>query len=117
MVKLVYCFRKRPDLTWEEFTCYWRQVHGPIGARIPGLRRLVQSHVIPAANAFRPADYDGMAELWFDDLEALLAARESLAYELSSADEHNFTDGLRTAFFITEEHEIEVALPGPAAAR
>lgn len=106
MVKLVYCIRRRPDMDFATFARYWRDVHGPIGARIPGLRRLVQSHVIPASRALRPPDFDGMAELWFDDMEALVAARETLEYELATADEANFVDSLRTAFFVTEEHEV-----------
>jgi hypothetical protein len=32
MVKLVYCFAKRRDLSVGEFSRYWREVHGPIGA-------------------------------------------------------------------------------------
>ena len=44
MVKLVYCIRRKRGLTREEFSRYWAEVHGPIGARIPGLRKLVQSH-------------------------------------------------------------------------
>lgn len=106
MVKLVYCFRRRPDMDHTTFSRYWRDVHAPLGARIPGLRRFVQSHVVPSSRSLRPPDYDGMAELWFDDMESLIAARESLEYELATADETNFIDGLRTAFFITEEHEI-----------
>ncbi len=108
MVKLVYCITRRPDLSFEEFSCYWKEVHGPLGARIPGLRRIVQSHALPAASAIRPPDYDGMVELWFDDLAALRAARESIEWEISTADEENFIYGLRTAFFITEEVEIDV---------
>lgn len=108
MVKLVYCFRRRPDLDFETFSRYLREVHGPIGARIPGLRRLVQSHALPQSRALRPPDFDAMAELWFDDMDALIAARESLEYELATADEANFVDGLRTAYFVTEEHEVEL---------
>ena len=44
MIKLVYCITKKPGLTDREFFDYWKNVHGPIGARIPGLRKLVQSH-------------------------------------------------------------------------
>jgi uncharacterized protein (TIGR02118 family) len=47
-----------------------------------------------------------MAELWFDDLAALEAARRSPEWRESSADERNFIDHTRTALFITEEHEI-----------
>ena len=43
MVKLVYCITKKVGLTDEEFFHYWQKVHGPIGARIPQLRKLVQS--------------------------------------------------------------------------
>jgi len=112
MIKLVYCITRRPGMSLEEFSRYWREVHGPIGRRIPGLRRLVQSH--PLA---RPADivlpaFDGMAELWFDDLAALEAARRSPEWRASSADEANFIDATRTALFLTEEHEIpDQALP------
>jgi hypothetical protein len=44
MIKLVHCITKKPDLADEEFFRYWKDVHGPIGARIPRLRKLVQSH-------------------------------------------------------------------------
>jgi len=43
MIKLVYCITRRADLTLVQFSNYWHDVHGPIGRRIPGLRRLVQS--------------------------------------------------------------------------
>ena len=71
MVKLVYCIRRKQGLSRDEFCRYWAEVHGPIGARIPGLRRLVQSYAIPMSGDGRPGDFDGMAELWFDDVSAL----------------------------------------------
>src|SRR5262249_47875034 len=77
VVKLVYCITRRSDLTSEEFLRYWRDVHGPIGARIPGLRRLVQSQAVRIPGDAHAPDFDGMAELWFDDVASLLAARRS----------------------------------------
>ena len=106
MVKLVYCFKKSPIITHVEFSVYWEQVHGPIGAGIPGLRKLVQSVVLDPHPGHNAPDYDGMAELWFDDLNSLLAARQSLEWEKSSADEHNFIDPECTAYFVTEERII-----------
>ncbi len=47
-----------------------------------------------------------MAELWFDDMEALLAARKTPEFHSSTEDEANFIDQSETAFFITEEHVI-----------
>ena len=106
MIKLVYCITKRPDLTDAEFFDYWRNIHGPIGARIPGLRRLIQSHAFVGQPELRPPDFHGMAELWFDDLDALLAARQSPEWQASTADEANFIDSTRVAHFITHEHTI-----------
>ena len=106
MIKLVYCFTKKPGLTDEEFFRYWKNVHGPIGARIPGLRKLVQSRRLTVPGDIRAPDYDGMAELWFDDVEALLASRQSLEWNASSKDEANFIDHNRVAYFLSEEHII-----------
>ncbi len=88
------------------FFDYWETIHGPIGARIPGLRKLVQSHRVAVPGDARSPDYDGMAELWFDNMEALLAARSSPEWQASSADEANFIDGMRVAYFVSEEHVI-----------
>ncbi len=106
MIKLVYCISKKPGLSDEAFFQYWEQVHGPIGARIPGLRRLVQSHRLTVPGDPKPADYDGMAELWFDTIEALLVARVSAEWQASSADEAHFIDPQRTAYLVSEEHPI-----------
>jgi len=93
-------------MTLEEFSRYWREVHGPIGRRIPGLRRLVQSHRIAYPAYTAPSNFDGIAELWFDNMTALETARRSSQWQASTADEAKFVDGTRTAIFVTEEQEI-----------
>src|SRR5262245_57995326 len=114
MIKLVYCFRKKWGLTDMEFSRYWQEVHGPLGSRIPGLRRLVQSHLHAPAFSLRQPDFDGMAELWFDDLDALRRARTSPEWSAATADEANFIDGENVALFITEEREIPIGDPHDA---
>jgi len=106
VVKLVYCICRKRGISREEFIRYWAEVHGPLGARIPGLRKLVQSHALPVSGDHRPADFDGMAELWFDDLAAVLEARRSPEWEASTADEANFVDPTRSAYFVSEERQI-----------
>jgi uncharacterized protein (TIGR02118 family) len=101
----VYCITRRRDLSLDEFSKYWHDVHGPIGRRIPGLRRLVQSHPLPAPAGYR-MDFDGLAELWFDNLDALTAARATAEWQAASDDEANFIDPARTALLLTEEREI-----------
>jgi uncharacterized protein (TIGR02118 family) len=104
MIKLIYCITKKPGMTDEEFFRYWREVHAPIGARIPGPRRLVQRQRLKVEGAARAADYDGMAELSFDDVADLLAARRSPEWHASSKDARNFIDHSRVAYFVAEEH-------------
>jgi uncharacterized protein (TIGR02118 family) len=106
VVKLVYCICRKAGLSRDEFIRYWAEVHGPIGARIPGLRRLVHSYALAAPGDSRPADFDGMAELWFDDLAAILKARRSEEWAASTADEANFVDPSRSAYFVSEERQI-----------
>ena len=109
MIKLIYCFRRRPDMTGEEFDRYWRDVHAALGARIPGLRRFVQSRMIEIPGDVRRADFDGVAELWFDDVPALLAARASREWGEAGLDEEHFLDSATTAYAVTEERVIALA--------
>jgi uncharacterized protein (TIGR02118 family) len=106
VVKLVYCVCRRPGLSRDEFVRYWAEVHGPIGRRIPGLRRLVQSYALAVPGDSRPADFDGLAELWFDDVEAIVRARQSAEWAAATADEANFLDPSRSAYVVSEERQI-----------
>ncbi|HLB23377.1 MAG TPA: EthD family reductase [Dehalococcoidia bacterium] len=107
MVKLIYCISKKAELSVEEFQRYWRETHGPIAGRIPGLRRYVQCHVVPElyGRGQQPA-YDGAAELWFDDLEAMRAAMQSPEVKAALEDEKNFIDHSRVASFVTIEKPV-----------
>jgi uncharacterized protein (TIGR02118 family) len=106
MVKLVYCITKKADLSDEEFFRYWKNVHGPIGARIPRRRKLVQSRRINIPGDKYPPAYDGIAELWFDNIEDLLAARQSPEWQAATEDEANFIDHTKVAYFVTGEHVV-----------
>jgi uncharacterized protein (TIGR02118 family) len=108
MVKLIYCIRKRDDLTDEEFARYWKEVHGPIGAKIPRLRRLVQNHLHRVTGGPYAPTYDGVAELWFDSEEDLLAARKTPEWAASTADEANFIDPDTYGYLVAVEHEVQL---------
>src|SRR5438309_3985732 len=83
MIKLVFCLRRRPELSREEFQRYWREQHAPLvrsHAEVLRIRRYVQVHSLPresqtALQASRggPEEYDGVAELWWDSLDDLSA--------------------------------------------
>jgi uncharacterized protein (TIGR02118 family) len=109
MIKVIYCISKKVDLSEDEFFRYWERVHGPLGARIPRLRKLVQSRRLTIPEDKYSPDYDGVAELWFDDIEDLLAARETPEWHAATSDEVNFIDHKNVAYLVSEEHEILVA--------
>lgn len=106
MVKIVYCINKLPNLSNDEFHRYWRETHGPIAGRIPGVRKYVQSHTIHRPLGGREPSFDGVAELWFDDWTSLERAMASAEVRAAVEDERKFIDHLRTAFFIAEEHHV-----------
>jgi uncharacterized protein (TIGR02118 family) len=120
MLKLVFCLRRRPELSREEFQLYWRETHGPLVRRHAaalGLERYVQVHTAhddlgAALRASRgaPEPYDGVAELWWKDraaFEAALAQPEAqrAGAELL-ADERRFIDLARSPLWLGEEHPV-----------
>ena len=107
MVKLIYCITRKQGMSVEEFQRYWRETHGPIAARIPGLRRYVQCHTLPELYARdTPPAYDGAAELWFDDMASFREAMRSPEVQAAREDETNFIDHSRVALFVTEEKPV-----------
>jgi uncharacterized protein (TIGR02118 family) len=107
MIKLIYCITRKADLSVEEFQRYWRETHGPIAGRIPGVRRYVQCHTLPELYGREtPPDYDGAAEVWFDDLDAMRAAFRSPEVAAAREDELNFIDHSKSAMFVTEEKPV-----------
>ena len=77
MVKTVTFASRLPGLTLDEFFGHWRDIHGPMCARIPAVRRYVQNHGIREAYSKRDMTHDGWAEIWFDSLEAMWQAQQS----------------------------------------
>ena len=73
--------------------------------RIPQLKGYIQSHRIPCRS--NNSTYDGEAEVWLNDLDALKALRKSPEY-LNGAlkDEPNFIDPTRSEFLVAQDHVI-----------
>jgi len=119
MIHLVFCLRRLPHLSREQFQRYWREQHGPlVRAQAPalGIRRYVQAHTIEhpiaeAAAAVRgaPEPYDGVAELWFDDAEMLTCVQTAEGAEagrLLLEDEQRFVDLARSPIFLAKDDVV-----------
>jgi uncharacterized protein (TIGR02118 family) len=90
----------------EAFQRYWREVHGPLAASIPQVRRYVQSHTrLAAYERGRAPAYDGAAVTWFDDTQAMRASAATAEYARVRADEPEFIMPA-APFIITREHVI-----------
>ncbi len=102
MVKLIEMMTRKEGLTHEQFMKHWTEVHAPIVKKIPGLRRYVQNHSIPMKKGVAP--YDGIAEVWYDDMDAFRAVlkwyRENPEIQ---EDEKKFLDMSKLQHFICEE--------------
>ena len=107
MVKLIYAITRKAGMSVEEFQRYWRETHGPIAARIPGVRRYVQCHTLPELyGGDRTPAYDGTAEIWFDDYAAFLASVGTPEVAAAREDERNFIDHSKVFLIVTEEKPV-----------
>lgn len=108
MMHLVEFVRRKPGMDVEAFQRHWREIHGPLGARIPMVRRYVQSHVrMSAYREGRQPLFDGVAEVWFDSTEAMRESARTREYEIVRADEPNFIDtGKPVPFIITQDFVV-----------
>ncbi len=120
MIKLVFCMRRKPGLSLEEFQRTWLEDHAPIvkeHAKALGVLRYVQLHsdLGPVSEALgrvrgAPAPYDGVAELWYESIEDLQASFETkegrAAGRALLEDEKRFIDLANSPVWIGEEHVV-----------
>ncbi|MFB6105088.1 MAG: EthD family reductase [Halobacteriaceae archaeon] len=70
MYKHVALLVRQPHLSHEEFVTYWQDNHTPIARQIEGV---VRYHTVLPVDP-DAAEFDGIAELYFEDLDALYDA-------------------------------------------
>jgi uncharacterized protein (TIGR02118 family) len=125
MIRFVYLLRRLPKLSREAFQHYWRENHGPLVAKHSTsmrIRRYVQSHTIedPLNDIMKETrgsmePYDGVADLWWNNVEELAAAgalpeAQKAAEELLE-DEKNFIDFSRSSIWFA--YELPQVNPNP----
>ncbi|CAN5391842.1 hypothetical protein BH10PSE12_BH10PSE12_13250 [soil metagenome] len=117
MIKCLFLLYRKPELSAEEFSDYWSQVHSRMAvatAPAMGMKRYVQNHRRdhPIADAFQQGrgckmgDFDGMAEAWWDDFETMAEAAGRTPAEVGIAilaDEARFVDMARSIIWFAEE--------------
>jgi uncharacterized protein (TIGR02118 family) len=121
VVTLVFVLRRHPELSEDDFHRYWRDQHAPLvrkHADALGIRRYSQLHTadtpfteaIRASRGCELSDYDGVALVWFDSLDALGAAASSSEGQAAGAalleDERRFLDLERCLIWLTDDHPV-----------
>ncbi|MGH7896877.1 MAG: EthD domain-containing protein [Candidatus Binatia bacterium] len=118
MIRLNFALQRLPNLSRIEFQRYWRDRHGPLVASVARplrMRRYMQSHTVedPLYDGLRAArtgmhePFDGIASVWFDSREELIAAMTGeegrKAGALLLEDERRFIDLSRSPLWASQE--------------
>jgi len=118
MIKRITVITRKPGMSRDDFADYWTNVHAPLLASHPAVKRLV-INVTEAFTRFSvrnadPADPlrsailtqipDGFVELWFDNADEMNAMYASDFSKRLIADAENFVGAIAT--FIVDEREI-----------
>jgi uncharacterized protein (TIGR02118 family) len=104
MVKLTALYRKPPDPA--KFDQYYKDVHTPLVLKIPGLRKIVISKVKPGITGDSP--YYMMADMFYDDINALQTAISSPEGKATAKDVGNFAKDI-IEIFVAEVEEKQLA--------
>ena len=121
MIKVTFVIRRNPEVEPAEFHRYWREEHARLvttHAETLHIRRYVQSHrietpldgALAASREIAGEPFDGIAELWWDSIDDLIAVISGEAGVAASAalleDEARFIDLPACRIWFNEEHEV-----------
>ena len=111
MIKVSVFIKRRPDLTHEQFSRYWKAEHASLLMSLDSFashgRRYIQQNASNSVPAGPILPYDGVAELWFDDLSSVMTTFAHQDYaSVVAKDEENFLDRTKTTIFLSSESRI-----------
>ncbi len=91
-VKVFWLAKRRAGIPLDVARRYALDVHAPLLAALPGMRRMVQGHTRDGAYGVGEATLDFAFQLWFDSVDALVTATESAEYRAVEADRGSFLE-------------------------
>ena len=109
MIKQVSFFKRRDDLSPEEFRDHWLNVHADVVRQLNGIVRYVQNHALEPRSGF-----DGIAEVWFEDIESMRNVVDTPELAAIRSDEENFIDLNTMGTVLTTEYLIKDREPPSA---
>ena len=103
MINAITIIKKKQGLTYEKFQNYWKNEHAEIVTRSPLVGTYVQSHPIYNDKLAFEDTIDGIAEIWFDDTNAMRSLAATKEYKDIQDDEKVFIDGTAVRLIIAED--------------
>jgi uncharacterized protein (TIGR02118 family) len=105
MLKFIVVVYKLPALSEAEFVRYFREVHGPLALKMPGLKKYRQNFVAADPTRKHPG-WNAVIELYWENWQAMEAAWKSPEGVAATADLPAFADLNRTTWSVVEEHAV-----------
>ena len=112
MIKFTILLRRKASMTHEAFVEHHKTAHAKLFMSIlvvkDTVRRYMQQHALPVElPGMPPAKYDGITELWFDDVDALARCFSDAEYLARvRPDEESFLDLPGCDFIVSTENPV-----------
>ena len=103
MINAITIIKKKKGLTYQKFQNYWKNEHAEIVTRSPLVGTYVQSHPIYNDKLTFEDTIDGIAEIWFDDTNAMRSLAATKEYKDIQDDEKVFIDSSAVQLIIAED--------------
>ncbi len=116
MIKAIYFIKRKPGMSLEAFREYWLKDHAALVLKVPGLVKYVQSHTTDSGYRKHEPIYDGIAALWYENLDDMRKTANLPISRETLADDEKFLDMSKFAFILTrervqKENPIEAGMP------
>lgn len=113
MVKLLVLSKRKEGLPLKSFRACCLDTHAATVMALPGLRGYSQGHVRDNFYAVGEAVLDCVEQLWFDNVDAALAARNSAQQQIVNANYRIFCEERYIHRMLVQEHWIIGPEPRP----
>ena len=103
MIKAIHFIKRKPGIELDAFRAYWLGRHAELVSKVPGVRSYVQCHTLLSGYKKGEPIWDGIAELVYDDIDAMRRVADLPESRAANEDTGNFADLTRGGTLLTEE--------------
>lgn len=105
-VKVVTLIKRKAGMPVEDFRLHGLNNHAGLVMKLPGLSRYLQCYTRDSWYAVGEPRFDGVTQLWFENMEALQEAMKSSELKAVAIDKSNFLESKYLFSMACREHWI-----------